>query len=77
MNEDLIFGLSIILGFPIILGVGLGLHQIMQNHTFQQSYNKNKDATNETTIECVEKPNICKDRYEFIKLGEKLQENQK
>ncbi len=31
-------------------------------------------AVNQTTIECIEKPNICKDRYEYIKLGEKLTE---
>jgi hypothetical protein len=35
------------------------------------------ESINEITIECIEKPNVCKDRYEFIKLGEKLQENQK
>jgi hypothetical protein len=35
----------------------------------------NKEGTNKTTIECIEKPNICKDRYEYLKLGEKLQEN--
>ncbi len=29
-------------------------------------------AVNQTTVECIEKPNICKDRYEYIKLGEKL-----
>jgi hypothetical protein len=34
-----------------------------------------KDATNETTIECIEKPNVCKERYEYLKLGEKLGEN--
>jgi len=39
------------------------------------AYFAKKDATNETTIECIEKPNVCKDRYEFIKLGEKLGEN--
>jgi hypothetical protein len=31
-----------------------------------------KKAVNKTTIECIEKPNICKDRYEYIKLGDKL-----
>ena len=41
------------------------------------AYFAKKDAINEITIECIEKPNVCKDRYEFIKLGEKLQENQK
>jgi hypothetical protein len=34
-----------------------------------------KEAINQTTIECIEKPNVCKDRYEYLKLGEKLQEN--
>jgi hypothetical protein len=33
-----------------------------------------KEAINQTTIECIEKPNVCKDRYEYLKLGEKLQE---
>ena len=36
-----------------------------------------KEAKNETTIECIETPEKCKDRYEYIKLGEKLAENQK
>jgi hypothetical protein len=31
-----------------------------------------KEAINQTTIECIEKPNVCKDRYEYLKLGEKL-----
>jgi hypothetical protein len=35
------------------------------------SYETTK-AVNKTTIECIEKPNICKDRYEYIKLGDKL-----
>jgi Na+-transporting methylmalonyl-CoA/oxaloacetate decarboxylase gamma subunit len=39
------------------------------------AYFAKKEATNETTIECIEKPNICKVRYEYLKLGEKLQEN--
>ena len=34
-----------------------------------------KEATNQTTVECVEKPELCKQRYEFMKLGEKLGEN--
>jgi len=34
-----------------------------------------KEATNQTTIECIEKPELCKQRYEFIKLREKLGEN--
>ncbi len=33
-----------------------------------------KEATNQTTIECIEKPEKCKQRYEFIKLGEKIGE---
>ena len=41
------------------------------------AYFMKKYAINETTIECIEKPNICKVRYEYLKLGEKLQENQK
>ena len=39
------------------------------------AYFAKKDATNETTIECIEKPNVCKLRYEYLKLGEKLGEN--
>lgn len=33
-----------------------------------------KNATNETTIECIETPEKCKQRYELIKLREKLGE---
>lgn len=33
-----------------------------------------KTATNETTIECVETPEKCKQRYEYLKLREKLGE---
>jgi hypothetical protein len=29
-------------------------------------------AVNETTVECIEKPDICKMRYEYMKLGDKL-----
>ena len=29
-------------------------------------------AVNNTTVECIEKPNICKMRYEYMKLGNKL-----
>jgi hypothetical protein len=39
------------------------------------AYFTKKEATNETTIECIEKPNICKDRYEYLKLREQLGEN--
>jgi hypothetical protein len=34
-----------------------------------------KEAINQTTIECIEKPNVCKLRYEYLKLGKKLGEN--
>jgi hypothetical protein len=34
-----------------------------------------KEATNQTTIECIEKPEKCKERYEYLKLREKLGEN--
>ena len=34
-----------------------------------------KQATNETTIECIETPEKCKQRYEYLKLREKLGEN--
>jgi hypothetical protein len=39
------------------------------------AYFAKKDAINQTTIECIEKPNVCKLRYEYLKLGEKLGEN--
>ena len=29
-------------------------------------------AVNDTTVECIEKPDICKMRYEYMKLGDKL-----
>jgi hypothetical protein len=38
------------------------------------SYFGAKNATNKTTIECVEKPEKCKQRYEYLKLREKLGE---
>ena len=31
-------------------------------------------AVNNTTVECIEKPDICKMRYEYMKLGKKLNE---
>jgi hypothetical protein len=34
-----------------------------------------KNAVNRTTIECIEKSNICEDRYQYLKLGEKLEKN--
>jgi len=33
------------------------------------------EAINQTTIECIEKPELCKQRYEYLKLREKLGEN--
>ena len=33
-----------------------------------------KEAINQTTIECIEKPEKCKQRYEYLKLREKLGE---
>jgi hypothetical protein len=39
------------------------------------AYSGTKEAKNQTTIECIEKPELCKQRYEFIKLREKLGEN--
>ena len=33
-----------------------------------------KNATTQTTIECIEKPEKCKQRYEYLKLREKLGE---
>jgi len=38
------------------------------------AYFARKYAINETTISCIEKPQDCKERYEFIKLAEKLGE---
>jgi predicted transcriptional regulator of viral defense system len=33
-----------------------------------------EQSVNKTIVECIEKPNICKMRYEYMKLGEKLNE---
>ena len=33
-----------------------------------------KNATNQTTIECIETPEKCKQRYAYLKLREKLGE---
>ena len=42
------------------------------NHT---GYNSGaKTATNQTTIECIETPEKCNQRYEYLKLREKLGE---
>jgi hypothetical protein len=38
------------------------------------AYFARKYAINETTISCIEKPQECKDRYEYLKLAEKLGE---
>jgi len=29
-------------------------------------------SVNNTTVECIEKPDICKLRYDYMKLGDKL-----
>lgn len=34
--------------------------------------NETTKAVNKTTVECIEKPDICKLRYEYMKLGDKL-----
>jgi hypothetical protein len=39
------------------------------------SYFGAKEAKNQTTIECIETPEKCKLRYEYLKLREKLGEN--
>jgi hypothetical protein len=31
-----------------------------------------KEGVNETTVSCIEKPNECKELYNYIKLSEKL-----
>jgi hypothetical protein len=31
-----------------------------------------REAENETTISCMEKPNECKELYNYLKLSEKL-----
>jgi hypothetical protein len=31
-------------------------------------------AVNNTTVECIETPDICKMRYDYMKLGKKLNE---
>jgi hypothetical protein len=37
------------------------------------NYNGAKESVDMTTIQCIEKPNVCKDRYQYMKLGEKLE----
>ena len=37
-------------------------------------YSGAKEAKNQTTIECIETPEKCKQRYEYLKLREKLGE---
>ena len=39
------------------------------------AYSGAKQAKNQTTIECIETPETCKQRYEYLKLREKLGEN--
>jgi hypothetical protein len=39
------------------------------------AYFSRKFTIDKTTIECIEKPQVCKERYEFIKLSEKLGAN--
>ena len=39
------------------------------------NYNGYKESVDKTTIECIEKPNVCKDRYQYLKLGEKLEKS--
>ena len=34
--------------------------------------NETEKAVNRTTVECIETPDICKMRYEYMKLGDKL-----
>jgi hypothetical protein len=49
----------VLIGFPVMfynLGYSIG----------------KKEAKNETTISCMEKPNECKELYNYIKLSEKL-----
>jgi hypothetical protein len=49
----------VLIGFPVMfynLGYSIG----------------KKEAKNETTVSCMEKPNECKELYGYIKLSEKL-----
>ena len=43
---------------------------IVYNYANNNGY---KESVDMTTIQCIEKPNVCKDRYQYLKLGEKLE----
>ena len=53
------------------IGVILILAIFVGGPIFIVSHEKQK-AVNNTTVECIENPNICKMRYEYMKLGDKL-----
>ena len=68
MNDSEASALGFVFGFIlIIIWVSFGFF----NMGF---YFGAEDATNQTTIECIEKPEKCKQRYEYLKLREKLGE---
>jgi len=54
-----------VIGVILILAIFVGGPVAIVSHEKQK-------AVNNTTVECIENPNICKMRYEYMKLGEKL-----
>ena len=68
MNDPEASALGFAFGFILILiWVSFGFLNM-------GSYFVAKNATNQTTIECIETPEKCKQRYEYLKLREKLGE---
>jgi uncharacterized protein YqhQ len=53
--------LAIVLIFAIFIGGPV----VISSH-------ESEKAVNRTTVECIETPDICKMRYEYMKLGDKL-----
>lgn len=68
MNDEELSALGFVFFFILVL--------IVSSFGFLNigAYFGAKDATNQTTIECIEKSEKCKQRYEYLKLREKLGE---
>jgi len=68
MNDPEASALGFVFGFILLLiFYGFGIFNM-------GAFYARKEATNQTTIECIEKPELCKQRYEYLKLREKLGE---
>jgi hypothetical protein len=68
MNDPEASALGFVFGFILILiWVSFGFFNM-------GAFFGAKEATTQTTIECIEKPEKCKQRYEYLKLREKLGE---